>query len=58
MKCQCFPSQGGSVHVLSHAVSSLSTLCSNVVPLLKFSEFYKTLKERVHKYFKDNNIVS
>ena len=47
MKCLCF--QRGGKPLLS---------CDSVHILKSCSKFYTTLKERVEKYFKENNIVS
>lgn len=43
-----------------HTEGTISDCLSDVLILscCPFSEFYPVLKERVNKYFKDNNIVS
>lgn len=51
MKCPSSPSKGmwWLNHTCSHA---------HIFFAILFSEFYKVLKGRVEKYFKDNNMVS
>jgi len=63
MSCRCSLSQGKSL-TLSLFLSLLFTSIFRVSPTMHppssppYRAFYKTLRERVDKYFKDNNIVS
>ena len=48
MSCLCFQNQG-NINILPVA--------HRVIIILPFRLFYTTLRERVDKYFKENNIV-
>ena len=63
MSYQCFQNRGMRVAIHLHACCCVTHACGLLSAggyhnFLPSSDFYRVLKERVNRCFKDNNIVS